>query len=125
CAWDGGYLATEAEWNYAAAGGDEQRYYPWSEPATSTVVSDAHLSYYCNAPVSVDCFNQVGAKSLGDGAFGHADLAGNVEEWMMDDADEDTWVCASGVNCLTRSDSTNKLVRGGSLGSGSEWVARV
>jgi formylglycine-generating enzyme required for sulfatase activity len=32
CAWDGGRLATEAEWNYAASGGSEHRYCPWSNP---------------------------------------------------------------------------------------------
>src|ERR1051325_8185214 len=45
CAWDGGFLPTEAEWNYAAAGGDEQRAYPWSDPARSTSIDSSRGSY--------------------------------------------------------------------------------
>ena len=38
CAWDGGYLPTEAEWNFVSAGGNEQRAYPWSSPAGDTTL---------------------------------------------------------------------------------------
>lgn len=45
CVWDSRYLPTEAEWNYAAAGGNEQRAYPWSNPAQSTAISNVNANY--------------------------------------------------------------------------------
>jgi formylglycine-generating enzyme len=96
CIWDGGFLPTEAEWNYAAAGGDEQREYPWGG---TDPIPDLAL-YSCRN--GAGCFWPVGSFPAGDGRFGHADLAGNRWEWTLDSTDESgiNWSeCAAGLEC--------------------------
>ena len=109
CIWDGGRLPTELEWNYAAAGGTEQRKYPWG----STMPDDSR-AVYGGQLRSV----RVGSKSpAGDGRWGHADLAGNSWEWIRDTftgAQEYVLPCADCANLTSGGSGT---LRGGGFGS--------
>lgn len=119
CVWDGGRLPTEAEYNFAAAGGDEQRFYAWSNPPGDTTIDSSYLSYNCMGDGSAagDCaatdLTVVGSKPKGNGKWGHADLAGDVLQWMRD------WSGNYPVPCndcaiLTTTDSW-RLLRGGAF----------
>jgi formylglycine-generating enzyme required for sulfatase activity len=109
CIWDGGFLASEAEWNYAAAGGNEQRVFPWSTPPSSTTISDTYAVY------SVSSTQDVGSKSpVGNGRYGHADLAGNVWEWAADGLII-PYSETSCTNCANHTDGSVRVMRGGSF----------
>jgi len=112
CAWDGGFLPTEAEWNYAAAGGSEQRAYPWSNPASLLVIDCSYANYYACVNPPNGSVNRVGSESpKGDGRWGQADLGGNVYEWLLD---WDTSLYINPCNdCAQMTASTAREVRGG------------
>lgn len=87
CIWDGGFLPSEAEWEYAAAGASEQRLYPWGATAPG---NDAKLAAYgCFFNGNGNCTGvaniaPVGSIPAGNGKWSHSDLAGNVNEWVID-----------------------------------------
>lgn len=87
CAWDGGRLPTNAEWNYAAAGGSEQRMFPWGNdpgPGAMYAVYDCMADGSPAQQCAITDIPPVGSVPDGDGKFGQADLSGSMYEWALD-----------------------------------------
>ena len=96
CIWDGGFLPSEAEWNYAAVGGSAQRAYPWGLAAPGMNANLAVYGCYLNGTGTcsgVTNIAPVGSVPVGNGLFGQADLAGNVWEHNLDGMANYTATC--------------------------------
>jgi formylglycine-generating enzyme len=112
CAAEGKRLPTEAEWEYAASGGSEQRLYPWGNEAPSVERAVFGCLFDGDSACTDGDLPVVGSLPQGAGRFGQLDLAGSVWEWT-----QDAYAPYAAGNCdecaVLATDESARVFRGG------------
>jgi len=115
CAWAGGQLPSEAEWEYAARGGLDGARFTWGDhdPQETAPLANTWQGAFPFANTELDGWTRTSpVGSYPPNGFGLYDMAGNVWEWTDDwyTADRAADVAASG--CCAAPDPRGTTMEG-------------